>query len=211
MKEEEEGSALSSFEDFVETDLEEIPEIEEEIVEEIAEEIAEEEPAPKKQQQLNKAENAIIHAKKDIKTYKDLIKSMSERLESLEKTDTDRGYATKKTQLINEYLQEGYDESKALKMAERDLEFDKLKEEVQKLTKTKEDSVFEIKTHAEKDLLYKQAKAKQSNSNVNSTSAPETIKMSTDQKKDWDAMQKTPWGKTINKKDFIKSWKESFE
>lgn len=230
-EEETENNPFANFEDFVSQEeeddsadeqMEEAEDEEQEEVEEEQQEELEETPKQKKQdkpkKEMSKTEYALVQAKKENKSLKEVIKSLDSRLANIEKSESERSLERKKKDLVATYIDKGFDEDEAEARASEVIEKDVLKNDIQ-ILKTQlqellggQQSSYDAKVQTEQSLLYKQAKAQRSKVDATTagTTVEQTFKMTPQQKKDWEAIQRTPWGKSMSKKDFLKSWQESF-
>ena len=235
---EEDNNPFSNFEDFVASDEEEDSsepaDEQDEYIEEEEEELPfEEEEEPKKEQkkqpkrpeatadegkkQLSKQEYALVQEKRKNKDLVGMMKTLMEEVASLKNSENERTIEKKKTQYVQSYLEDGYDELSATRMAEKDLKIDSINSEIGNLRKMVEEvqkgtiSTYETKTQAEQAMLYKQAKAKQSKvDTIANTSGSEGVKLTPEQKRDWEAYKKAPWGQGKSLKEFLKLHKETF-
>ena len=89
-------------------------------------------------------------------------------------------------------------------------EIGNLKKMIEELASGKQSS-YDTKTQTEQSILYKQGKGQKVKTESTTVSgAKETIKMTREQKADWERFKNTSWGKGKTAKEFLKSWNESF-
>lgn len=166
---------------------------------------------------LSKQEYALVQEKRKNKDLLSMMQTLMQEVQGLKNSENERTVERKRSQYIQSYMESGYDEVSANTMADKDIKIDSITGEIGNLKKAIEDmqkgnqSTYETKTQAEQAILYRQAKAKQSKVDaIANTTTADKVSLTAEQKKDWEAFRKAPWGQGKSLKEFLKLHKETF-
>lgn len=212
-EDEDEIDGIEVTEDGGEDIQEEIEEVSEDTAEqEETEEIEQIEEKPK--QKISKETHALIAQKRENKQLKDTLKAIESRMAAIEKQRADESFETKRKRLQKSYVDKGFDADVAKDFAEKDIRHDRQEAEINALKKQIEgllssnQSIAEVKTKTEQEILYKQQKAKQAKADIGTTPPKkDVVQMTAREKAAFEIAKKSPWGNGLTAKQFLEDFR----